>query len=218
MKRGPTPDEEAFLGLRTAASPMSAAAAVAALVRTRPEWQPGWGGLRSAGETLRATLGATTTGAASGLALATAASGRPLSGFPLLASAARRLRGVEESRLCRGGPLQGPGGRTLRQASSQASGLASGLASGEGGGDAWLSQRLGVVALSMKTPGSLAASMTSWQASGLLALVSERMAFLSEPMAAEVVSKALGMSRAQQQPTPAWSVNCCPFLSPFSLF
>lgn len=87
----------------------------------------------------------------------------------------------EDESLCHGGPVQGPFGQPFRTTTS------SGYSSSST--DAWskfLHSTVGVAALSMNTPASLAASMASWKASGLLELVgNERVAMLSEPSLAE---------------------------------
>ena len=48
-----------------------------------------------------------------------------------------------------------------------------------------LGQKFGILAISMRTPASLAYSMTSWQAAGLLSLAQEKRAYLNEAMPAE---------------------------------
>jgi len=105
-----------------------------------------------------------------------------------------RLKPKDEA-LCRGGTLQGDG-RAHRRHSPLKPPAASrdrggSLDGGLSGGD-WadfLGGSVGLVALSMRTPASLAASMASWQGSGLLGMVSERIALLSEAMPAEKVDE-----------------------------
>jgi len=132
---------------------------------------------------------------------------------------------VDGDVLCRGGPLQGPYGTSFRSSGRpQLAAAAAATAVGGGGrsseGDtqpavavtatedgeddavrwgAFLQGRIGLVALSTKTPASLAASMGSWQSSGLLDLVGDEVvALLSEPLVAEVaLAKHFGFEVVQ---------------------